>query len=93
MIKVENGKVGISGTHPEVMAELSTLVHELYFNVLPKHRNMTPDEAKAAINRAVEMGFCTEEQMCSKAVESFIETLLGALEKAAKNINHGKDDE
>ena len=46
MIKVEKGVVSITGTHPVVMAELSSLVYELYFNVLPDHMNMTPDEAK-----------------------------------------------
>ena len=95
MIKVDKGMVSISGAHPLVMAELSTLVHELYFNVLPNHMNMTPDEAKKEISRAVEMGFNTEEQAADIAKEIIgksIAELVNALVDSITKQN-GKDDE
>ena len=95
MIKVDKGIVSVVGPHPIVMAELSTLVHEMYFGVLIKNAGMSPEEAKAEINHAVEMGFMTEEkaeevanEIARKALTAFINALMSGSTK-----QHGKDEE
>lgn len=73
MIKVDKGNVAVIGNHPIVMAELSTLVHELFYDVLIEHGGMSPEEAKKEITDAVEIGFMTDEQAKAKAAEQFEE--------------------
>lgn len=95
MIKVDKGNVTVIGKHPIVMAELTTLVHEMYHSILTEHGGMTPEEAKEQINNAVELGFMTDEQAKEKAKELIGKSIAGILYALMNAITetHGKDDE
>ena len=95
MIKVDKGSVEIHGQRPLVMAELTTLVHALYHNILTEHDGMSPEEAKAQINRAIENGFMTDEQAKEKAKELIGKSITAILDALMDGITkeHGKDDE
>lgn len=95
MIKVDKGQVTIIGQHPIVMAEFTTLVHEMYHSILTEHGGMTPEEAKEQINRAVELGFMTDEQAKEKAKELISQSITEILDALMAGITkiHGKDDE
>lgn len=95
MIKVDKSNVTVIGQHPIVMAELTTLVHEMYHTILTEHGGMTPEEAKAQINRAIENGFMTDEQAKEKAKELIGKSITAILDALMDGITkeHGKDDE
>lgn len=77
MIKIENGNVEITGALPDVMANLSTLVHHMYHNILTDSVGMSPEKAKETILSAVEDGFMSKDEIHAKA--------LDALEKIKNN--------
>ena len=95
MIKVDKGEVTIIGQHPLVLAEITTLVHTLYHHIFTEQGRISPEEAKAQITRAVEMGFMTKEQTNEKACEMIFQSLTGILDALRKGITkaNGKDDE
>lgn len=70
MIKIEKGRVEISGLYPNVMADVSTLVHNLYHNICIEHAGMNPEEAKADILRAVNYGFMSKDEVHAKAAKA-----------------------
>jgi len=88
MIKVDKGHVVVTGPRPLVLAELSTFVHALPYDVFIDKHNMAPEESKKLIMEAVENGFQTEKDAEDKAKE----IVLGVLDKL-KELIEGKDDE
>lgn len=70
MIKIENGTVEITGTLPDIMAHLSTLVHHLYHNILTENMGMSPEKAKETILSSVQDGFMDKDELHAKALEA-----------------------
>lgn len=73
MIKIENGSVEITGALPDIMANLSTLVHHLYHNILTENVGMSPEKAKETILNTVEYGFLSKDEVHVKALEAIEE--------------------
>lgn len=70
MIKIDKGTVEITGAFPDIMANLSTLVHHLYHNILTENVGMSPEKAKETILSAVEDGFMSKDEVHAKALEA-----------------------
>ena len=75
MISCECGRVQFKGSMPMVRAELSVMIHALYYDVLIERNGMTPEEAKKLILETVEKGFETEEQAKGNALDTFCSLL------------------
>lgn len=98
MIKADKGNVAIKGMGSELLAELSTLVHALYNDVLKGDMEFSDEEARDTINKAVEKGFKTTEELMSEAkakavvLEGSMPEVLNQLKAILEEIE-GKDDE
>lgn len=55
MIKIENGNVEITGVFPDIMANLSTLVHHLYHNILTENVGMAPEKPRKPFSARLRM--------------------------------------
>lgn len=92
MIRCNHGDVSFDGTQPQLLAELSTIVHALHHCVFVEDHGLSAEESRKLILGAVEDGFKTEEEAKQKAVEltkELLEEVLGGLIR----ILDGKDDE
>ncbi len=88
MLESNKGNVRIRGSFEDIYADLATLVHALYFEVLIEKEGMEPENARAEIMEAVENGFHTAEEI-ERDVEGLhdsFDELLGALEKFLKKV-------
>lgn len=95
MLKVDKGCIEIRGNVPDVLANLSTLVHNLYHDCFIGSAEISPEESRKMIMDAVELGFLSDEEAAAKAKESkdrAKDDLLRMLDKLA-DILKGKDDE
>lgn len=95
MIKTDKGCIEIKGNVPDVLADLSTIVHNLYHNCLIGGAEISPEESRKMIMEAVGCGFMSDEEAAENAKESkerAKEDLLRVLDKLA-DILKGKDDE
>lgn len=88
MIKCDKGNVEIHGTGANMLAELTTLVHALYYDVLIKDCDIPQEEAQKLILDAVQLGFKTHEQVKGEAAARIVEML-----DKLKDILTRKDDE
>lgn len=92
MIKINKGTTEISGTYLVLMAEFSTLVRNLHYNLLIKNMGMSPEEAKKEILRSVDIGLQDIEESRAEAIEKLQnhpELILDIL----KELIEGKGDE
>ena len=80
MIKIDKGNVEIEGSALEILAEISTMIHEVCYEILIERCDATPEQAKEDIMHAVERAFLIEDEMRDTAAEA----LENVLEKAAK---------
>jgi len=87
MIKCENGLVKMQGDPRLLMADLTTTVHAMHYDVFIEKHNFDPEHSREMIIRAVEQGFSTEEEIENELKESLLE-LLDKL----KELIEGKDD-
>lgn len=92
MIRCNNGDVSFDGTRPQLLAELSTLVHALHHCVFVEDHGLSAEESRKLIVEAVEDGFQTEDEAKRKAVEMTKELLEEVLDGLARILNR-KDDE
>lgn len=98
MIKADKGNVSIKGRGGELLAELSTLVHALYNDVLKGDMEFSDEEARDMINTAVEKGFKTTKELMAEAkakaivLEGSMPEVLDQLKSILEEIE-GKDDE
>lgn len=63
MIKCEKGNVTIHGSGACILAELSSLVHALYYTTFVDEAGKPMEEGKKLILEAVEKGFKTNEEL------------------------------
>lgn len=86
MIESNKGNVHIRGNLIDIYADLATLVHSLYFQILIEKEGMKPEKARADIMEAVENGMRTEEEIEREAegLHDSFDELLGAIEKFLK---------
>lgn len=95
MIKVDKGYIEIRGNVQDVLANLSTLVHNLYHDCFIGSAEISPEESRKMIMEAVGVGFLSDEEAAENAKESkerAKEDLLRMLDELA-DILKGKDDE
>lgn len=95
MIKVDNSGIEINGIAPDVLSELTTIVHHLHYDCIVGSDKVSPEESRKLIMEAVELGFSSDEEVAAKAKESkerIKADVLRVLDELA-NILKGKDDE
>lgn len=92
MIKCDKGNVCISGSNAMVLAELSTIVHSMYYSALIGEREMNPADAKAEILDAVNYGFMTDDEAKSKARDMCRERLSDLVGSMFKLLEGLGDD-
>ena len=98
MIKSNRGNLEINGTLPVLMAELTMVIRHLHDEILIKGQEMSPEEAKQVINRAVEIALTPKEQCKENAKEAIaaLSEVLGGLMKLLNDAvadKKGKGDE
>ena len=72
MIKSNRGTVEIEGTLPDVLADLSTLVHNMY-GVFVDELDMAPERAQDSILEAVNMAFKSKEEVHGTLIDLLTE--------------------
>lgn len=92
MIMCNKGDIEIKGTAIQCLAELSSLVRSMYYNILIEECGATPEDAKKDILEAVEHGFKSEEEISGYVKDRLMEALNG-LSDLLKDILSRKDDE
>ena len=88
MIQIKNGNVEMKGNGPELMADLSTIVHHLHFDVLIDDKGFSPEKSRKMILEAVEMAFMDDAEIEDKAKKALL-TVLDMF----KEFLTGKDEE
>ena len=92
MIKCDNGNIEITGMKSEILADLSTMVHVLHFNVFIENRGMTAEESRKMILDSVEIGFLSESEAKEKLCGGVKDNILKVLDEL-KELLSRKDDE
>lgn len=86
MIKSKEGTIEFYGSVAEILADLSSIVHTLYFNVMIGKNGAKPEYARAKIMDAFEHGFCTKEELDIEieCLHDSIEKIIDALGEFVK---------
>lgn len=92
MIKIDKENVEIVGNGPLVLAELSTLVHSLHYGFFIGEVKIPPEKSREMIQKAVEKGFLSDDEIAAEAEKAKKECLVDILDKL-KDLLTGKDDE
>ena len=91
MIKCDKGKVEIDGMKVLVLAELTTLLHVLYKEVMVDNNGIDPEEAKADLMKAVDRAFMEEEEQ-KEVAKNELKEVLSEFADLLKDILSGKDE-
>lgn len=83
MIKTERGRLEAQGTHCELKADLSVIVHGIYNNALLE---MSEEEAKEFIFDAVNRALESEDEIKEKTRKEIKTGLADFLEVLAKTL-------
>ena len=78
MIKTNKGKIKAKGSAHELLADISVVVHSVYFEALLVH--FTEEQAKEMIHDAVERALMTREQLAEHVKKDIVEALKNILE-------------
>ena len=95
MIKIDNGTVEICGNLNDILADISTIIHNLHHACLVGKANVPQGESRKMIMQAVELGFKTRGEVkeeYKKSKECLRADALKALDEL-RNILLGKDEE
>ena len=91
MINCNSGVVQIRGKKNDVLADLSTAIHVLHFEVFVGDGKIPPEKSREMIMDAVEYAFKTEDELSNKQDE-LKNDVLKTLDEL-RSILLGKDEE
>lgn len=95
MIKIDKGIVQICGDLKDILADISTIVHNLHYECLVDKANIPQEESRKMIMNAVELGLKKREDVEKEVKESkerMKSEALKALDEL-RSILLGKDEE
>ena len=91
MIKCKKGTVDVCGTTTDLLTELSTIVHSLYYDLLIGKHEFSHEVARGFIHKAVNLGLMTKEEL--EAEEDSKKKKLVEVIDALKEILLREDEE